>query len=184
MITIGLDLSLVKTGIVIIQDDGKVLYSGLVKSKPSGDKPIDETRRIKKIAEDIFNKIDEILDHNRTQIFPELVAIEGLAFLSVGTSLVQLAGLNYLTRILLEEFGWKFVIIAPTTLKKFITGSGRGEKDMVTMAVYKNYGFEAGDNNISDAFGLAACAMALLGKPLKEPTKQQLEVINLLKKQL
>ena len=180
MITIGLDLSLVKTGVVIIQDDGKVLYSGLVKSKPTGDKPIDETMRIKKIAEDVMEKIDEIIPN----INPDIVAIEGMAFMAVGTSLVQLSGLNYLIRMLISEFNWPFVIVAPTSLKKYITGSGKGEKDMVTMAVYKNYGFEAGDNNISDAFALAACAMALLGKPLKEITKPQSEVISLLKKQI
>ena len=180
MITIGLDLSLVKTGYAIIQDDGKVLASGVIKSKPTGDKPIDETRRIKKIAEDIMEKLHEVMNG----YVPELVVIEGLAFMAVGTSLVQLAGLNYLTRILLEEFGWPFLIVAPTTLKKFITGSGKGEKDMVVMSLYKNYGFEAGDNNEADAYALAACGMALLDKPIKEPCIPQKEVISLLKKQL
>lgn len=180
IITVGIDTSLTHTGYAIIQDDGKVLASGVIKSKPSGDKPIHEALRIKKIAEDILEKIDMVLPG----VDPDLVAIEGLAFMAIGTSLVQLAGLNYLTRILLAEFKWPFVIVAPTTLKKFITGSGKGDKDMVMMSIYKNYGFEACDNNEGDAFGLAACAMALLGKPLKELTKPQLEVVTLLKKQL
>lgn len=180
MITIGLDLSLVKTGYAIMNDHGHILESGIIKSKPCGDKPAEETRRIKKIAESIMEKIDEVCGNKN----PDLVAIEGLAFLSVGTSLVQLAGLNYLTRVLLDEFDWKFVIIAPTTLKKFVTGSGRGEKDMMTMSIYKNYGFEAQDNNVSDAFGLSACAMALLGKPLIKMNKPQEEVMTILKKQL
>lgn len=180
MITVGLDLSLVKTGYAIVEDDGKVLASGVIKSSPSGDKPIDETRRIVKIAEDIMEKIDEILPN----INPDLVIIEGLAFMAQGTSLVQLAGLNYLTRILLANFNWPFMIVAPTTLKKFITGSGKGDKDMMMMAIFKNYGFEAGDNNEADAYSLAVCGMATLGKPLKDVIKPQQEVINLLKKQL
>lgn len=180
MITVGLDLSLVKTGYAFVQSDGKVLASGIIKSSPSGDKPIDETMRIVTIANIIMEKIDEILPDNG----PDLVVIEGLAFMAQGTSLVQLAGLNYLTRILLAEFKWPFLIVAPTTLKKFITGSGKGEKDMVMMAVYKNYGFEAGDNNEADAFSLAACGLALLNNPLKPNTKAQEEVIKLLKKQL
>lgn len=180
MITVGLDLSLVKTGYAIIQDDGKVLASGIIKSKPCGDKPIDETRRIVKIVEQVMDKIDEICPEHA----PDMVAIEGLAFLAVGVSLVQLAGMNYLTRILLDEFGWPFLIVAPTTLKKFITGSGKGDKDLIMMSLYKNYGFEAKDNNEADAFSLAICAMAILDKPLKESTVPQKEVIALLKKQL
>jgi crossover junction endodeoxyribonuclease RuvC len=180
MITIGLDLSLVKTGYAIVKDDGTVIASGLVRSKPNGDKPIDETRRIVQIAEEVVQKIDEMC----LGCAPNLVAIEGLAFMAQGTSLVQLAGLNYLTRILLAEFNWPFLIVAPTSLKKFITGSGKGEKDMVTMSIYKNYGFEALDNNVADAFGLAACAMALLDKPLIKMCKPQQDVIKLLNKQL
>jgi crossover junction endodeoxyribonuclease RuvC len=180
MITVGLDLSLVKSGYAILKEDGTVLASGVIKSKPTGDKPIDETRRIVKIAEDLVQKIDEILPDGD----PAIVAIEGLAFLAQGTSLVQLAGLNYLTRILLAQFNWPFVIVAPTTLKKFITGSGRGDKDMMMMAVFKNYGHEAIDNNECDAYSLAVCGMALLGKPLKELTIPQKEVIKLLTSQL
>jgi crossover junction endodeoxyribonuclease RuvC len=181
MITVGLDLSLVKTGIVIIHDDGEVLFSGLIKSKPSGDSLLKETQRIVKIAENIMDKIDETLPDTN----PDLVVIEGLAFMARNTTaLVQLAGLNYLVRVLLAQFNWPFMIVAPTTLKKFITGSGRGDKDQMQMMVYKNYGFESLDNNICDAFSLATCGLAVLGKPLKKNTKPQEEVITLLKKQI
>lgn len=179
MITVGLDLSLAKTGICIIEEK-KVLFSGIIKSKPAGDKPADETKRIVRIAEEVVQKIDEFCPEES----PDLVVIEGLAFMAQGTSLVQLAGLNYLTRTLLIEFGWKFMIVAPTTLKKFITGSGKGDKDMVSMKIYKEYGFEALDNNVADAFGLAACGMAVLGKPLIKMGVPQKEVINLLNKQI
>lgn len=179
MITVGLDLSLVKSGYAIINDKGEVIASGLVKSSPSGDKPLEETRRIVKIAEDLVQKIDEYCPEN-----PALVVIEGLAFMAQGTSLVQLAGLNYLTRILLAEFKWPFMIVAPTSLKKFITGSGKGDKDLIMMSLFKNYGFEARDNNEADAYSLAICGMAALGKPLKPLIKPQEEVIKLLSKQL
>jgi len=180
MIVVGIDTSLVKSGYAIVRDDGTVLASGVIKSKPVGDKPINEARRILKIAEDIMEKIDEFLPKEN----PAIVVIEGLAYMAQGTSLTQLAGLNYLIRIILSELHWPFLVVAPTTLKKFITGSGRGDKDMMLMAVYKNYGFEALDNNVADAFSLAVTGLALLGKPLKKVTVPQQEVINLLKKQL
>jgi crossover junction endodeoxyribonuclease RuvC len=181
MISVGLDLSLTKTGFAIVDDKGTVLSSGIIKSKPVGDHPIDEIRRIVKIAEDVMQTIDETLPN----VDPSIVCIEGLAFSVRNTSsLVQLAGLNYLTRILLNQFKWNFVIICPTTLKKFITGSGKGDKDMMMLAVYKNYGHEAIDNNENDAYALSVCGLALLGKPLKKMIKPQEEVIQLLKKQL
>ena len=178
MITVGLDLSLTKTGITILGHGGTVIYSGLVKSKPCGDKPIDETRRIVKIAEEIMTKLGTVASG------PRIVAIEGLAFMAKGTSLVQLAGLNYMIRAALDKERWPFIIVAPTTLKKFITGSGKGDKDMISMAIYKNYGFEALDNNVADSFGLAACAMAVMGSPINKITAPQLEVVKLLSKQL
>lgn len=181
MIVVGLDLSLCKTGINIIQDDGKILYSNLVKSKPGGDKPIDEVRRIVKIAEDIVQKIDEVLEGKS----PDIIMIEGMAFMAKNTtSLLQIAGLSYLIRILLDEFKWKFCLVSPLTLKKFITGKGKGDKNLIMMQVYKDYGFESLDDNICDSYVLSVCGLALLGKPLKELCVPQKEVINLLKKQL
>ena len=175
MITIGLDLSLTHTGFVIVQDDGNVLSSGVIKSKPCGDKPADETRRIRRIVEDTMAKIT---------IVPDLVVIENLAFMAQGISLTQLAGLSYYTRINLLDRNWPFILVAPTSLKKFITGSGKGDKNMMLMSVYKNYGFEATDDNVADGYSLAICGLALLGKPLKDLTVAQKEVIKLLNKQL
>lgn len=180
MTVVGLDLSLVKTGITVIQDDGTVLFSGLIKSKPSGDSLLAETKRIVAIAEEIMEKIDEFCPEEE----PKLVVIENLAFMAKGTSLVQLAGLSFLVRILLAEFKWPFCMVAPTSLKKFITGSGKAEKDMMSMMVYKKYGFESLDNNVCDSYSLAVCGLATLGKPLIELGVPQKEVINLLKKQL
>lgn len=180
MISVGLDLSLTKTGFAIVNDEGVVLSSGIIKSKPGGDHPIDETQRIVKIAEEVMQTIDGALPKTN----PSIVCIEGLAFLAKGTSLVQLAGLNYLIRVLLNQFDWPFCIIAPMSLKKFITGSGKGDKDQMQMAVYKNYGHESLDNNECDAYALSVCGLALLGKPLKKMIKPQEEVIQLLKKQL
>ena len=178
---VGLDLSLVKSGYAIVTEDGSVLASGVIKSKPVGDKPVDETKRIVKIAEELMQKIDELSPDED----PDIVVIEGLAFMARNsTALVQLSGLNYLVRTLLNEFKWPFVIVAPTSLKKFITGSGKGDKDMMMMTVFKNYGHEALDNNECDAYSLAVCGLATLGKPLIKMAKPQEEVTLLLKKQL
>lgn len=181
MIVIGIDISLNRTGYAAIKDDGTVLTSGIIKSKPVGDKPVNEVRRIVKIAEDMIEKIDDLLPNQN----PNLIIIEGMAFaVRNTTALVQLAALNYLVRILLDQFKWPFVIVAPPSLKKFITQKGNSDKNVMMMCVLRDYGHEFLDDNICDAFSLAACGLALLGNPLKELTKPQKEVINLLKFQL
>ncbi len=180
MITVGLDLSLAKTGYVIM-DDGVVVASGLIKSKPSGDKPIDETRRIVKIATEIVNTIDKYLLPRE----PDMISIENLAFMARNTtSLVQLSALNYLVRIRLDERNIPFTMVAPTTLKKFITQKGNADKNLMMMEVYKKYGFESLDDNVCDSFSLAVLAQAVMGSPVKPITSPEQEVITLIQKQL
>jgi crossover junction endodeoxyribonuclease RuvC len=172
---IGIDPSLTGTGVVALSTDD--LYTELIKSKPSGEKPIDELLRIKKIVckvMDFIQKYDGI----------KLVVMEALAMNSRNSSaLTQLSGLNYLLRNELYEKTLPFIIVAPTSLKKFITGKGNCPKELILMEVYKHYGKEFRDNNLADAYGLAKTGEALLDKNIKL-NKQQQEVINLLEKQL
>lgn len=52
-------------------------------------------------------------------------------------------------------------IVPPTSLKKFVTGSGSAAKDNMLLGVYKKWGVEYRDNNLADAYGLARMAEAL-----------------------
>jgi crossover junction endodeoxyribonuclease RuvC len=52
-------------------------------------------------------------------------------------------------------------IIQPTTLKKFVTGSGTAKKNNMLLAVYKKWGFETSDDNLADAYSLARVARAI-----------------------
>ncbi len=52
-----------------------------------------------------------------------------------------------------------FKIIAPGTLKKFVTGDGRAKKDLMLLKVYKKWGVEFSDDNLADAYGLARHAL-------------------------
>jgi len=178
--TFGLDLSLCKTGIVSLRD-GVLLGSGLAKSKPSGETPTDEAWRIKDLADSILLTMEVSLKPGEK---PDMVLIEGLAFMARNTTaLVQLSGLSYLIRVGVLERGWPMCIVAPTSLKKFIVGKGNADKNLMMMTVFRDYGFESLDDNIADAYALAACGQALLGKPIHKLTVPQQEVIKLLEKQ-
>ncbi len=175
MKVLGLDLSLTGTGVAAIED-GKLLSSSLIRSKPSGPRPKDETKRILGIVEEITKKIDEFE--------PELVVIEGLAFMARNsTALVQLAGLNYLIRSLLYSRDIKFLIVAPSTLKKFITGKGNSQKDVMMLETYKQYGISLLDDNLVDAHGLAQVGSAVLDQKGKI-NKSQMEVVHLISSQV
>lgn len=178
---VGLDLSLTSTGVVILEK-GKIVIEKVIKSKPNGDGPIQEMVRLNSIIDGI-NAI--LLKHKPV----DMVLIEGLAFMARNTTaLVQLAGLNYMIRNFLlnnkDLLGLKegMVIVAPTTLKKFITGKGNANKEIMMLEVYKQYGVSLYDNNINDAFSLAKVGECMIDKG--KLTRPQQEVVALLKKQL
>jgi len=174
--TLGLDLSLVGTGLISLKD-GEIEVQKLIKSKPVGDKPINELIRIRKIVSDIEDVLSD-MDN-----LPDLACIDGMAFMARNTTaLVQLSALNYMTRALLADYNIPFVIVAPTSLKKFITGSGASKKDVMLIEMYKRYNVTILDDNENDAYGLAQIGKAL--KEKEELTKFQQEVVDLLKKQI
>ena len=175
--SLGLDLSLVGSGLIILKN-GKITKQRLIKSKPTLDgRPIDELKRIKKIVEEIETIIAEDL--------PTIAVIEGLAFMvRNATALVQLAALNYFTRSMLMDYHVPFVIVAPTSLKKFITGSGVAKKDVIILEIFKRYGISILNDNEADAYSLAQVGLCLLGGNSKAITKFQEETLSLLRKQL
>lgn len=177
IIAIGLDLSLTGTGVVVL-NDGKIVEQKLIKSKPVPDgKPIDEVLRIRGIVD----TIEKII----TQYIPAIAVIEGLAFMvRNATALVQLSALNYMIRYMLMQNNVPFVIVAPTSLKKFITGNGASKKDVILIELYKRWGVTILDDNEADAYGLSQIGLALLNGNSKAITKLQEEVLLLLRKQL
>jgi hypothetical protein len=47
------------------------------------------------------------------------------------------------------------LIIPPTTLKKYVTGAGTGQKNQMILHTYKKWGPTFTDDNACDAYGLA-----------------------------
>lgn len=173
-ISIGLDLSLVGTGIVVL-DKGQIIYQGLIKSKPVGDRPLDELKRIRKIVAEIKEVVGK---HT-----PDVAIIENLAFaVRSTTALTQLAALNYFTRAVLSDLDIPWYLVAPTSLKKFATGNGASKKDVMLIEVFKRWGVTILNDNENDAYCLAQVGLCLLGHT-EEVTKFQEEVVSLVKKQ-
>jgi Holliday junction resolvasome RuvABC endonuclease subunit len=93
----------------------------------------------------------------------EAIAIEGYAF---GSQMANMAGeLGGMIRLALYD-NYRFVndasafplVVPPTSLKKYITGKGRVDKNQILLNVYKKWGVEFNNDNAADSYGLARIA--------------------------
>lgn len=173
--SIGLDLSLTASGVVVVDiSSHSVLSQNVITSKPSDGTTVGEIVRLNKIVDEVIGTI--------VLFSPEIVVIEGLAFMAKNTTaLVQLSALNYFVRRELVSRGIPFLIVAPPTLKKFLTGHGNAQKDQIMLETYKRYGESFLDNNLCDAYGLARCGVLLVGGDTDAPGWQKDAVSPLLK---
>ncbi|MDH5184460.1 MAG: hypothetical protein OEX12_11285 [Gammaproteobacteria bacterium] len=97
---------------------------------------------------------------------PDVVVLEGYGFSrvqGVDTIVLQCAIGTILRYFLRTTLDTPYFEIPPTSLKKFITGKGNAKKDTIMMEVYKRWGYEAPDNDLADAYGLAMAAGCLFG---------------------
>ena len=151
-IYVGLDCSLTGTGVAILDEDTPVLLD-IIKTTPEKFK--DEMSRMIYIRDMILSKIPPNV---------ELIGIEDtfVPFNSRGIgaalSLSRLAGI---IRAGLYEAGFKYLVIQPTSLKKFVLGKGVGEKDTLMLEVLSRWGIKIAENNISDAFCMAKFVQAV-----------------------
>lgn len=58
-------------------------------------------------------------------------------------------------RKVIWESGGNLIAVPPASLKKFLTGSGAGMKNVVVKHVFKRWNFDVDDDNQCDAFGCA-----------------------------
>ena len=81
------------------------------------------------------------------------VAIEGYAHASRGER--EMTGeLHGAVKLSLYRHGFNFVVIQPTTLKSYVTGSGIADKNVMLKEILKKWGFDTDNDNIGDAYAL------------------------------
>jgi crossover junction endodeoxyribonuclease RuvC len=107
------------------------------------------------------------------------IVIEGYSFGSNQAYARSIAELGGIVRFHLAKRGFTPLEIPPSTLKKFLTGKGNADKNIVLKEVYRRYHVDLDDDNMADAFGLAKLGEAMIsteGLPAF-----QVEIINALK---
>jgi len=76
-----------------------------------------------------------------------------------------LAELGGVARLACFQNGIPYVAIAPTTAKKYATGSGKATKDEMLSSAIKRSGFDITNNNAADAWWLYQMGAAHYGLP-------------------
>lgn len=107
------------------------------------------------------------------------VMIEGYGFSVHMQATRALAEIGGIVRYHLRKLGQPPIEIAPTSLKKFLTGNGRADKIEMLRAVRRE-GLSIDDHNIADAYGLAkiGCSMIIGDCELQKHEREVLEAIT------
>jgi crossover junction endodeoxyribonuclease RuvC len=164
---VGLDPSLTATGIAYLTSDGTCSLATLRSSTHP-----EVELRLARLRNSILAAV--------LLVRPSLVVIEGLSFGSNDPSAQERAWLHFTIRLEMWANDIQFVVVPPSTLKKFTTGSGAAKKEQMMLEVFKRFDVSAADNNQADATALAFLGATYLGQ--REPDNQaQREVIEKLK---
>lgn len=143
---IGLDPSYNEFGLIILDQNATILEQKLI------------TSGSKLEADERIIQLEKEFKFIPTVVGLQSVYIEG-AFSSNSQYSLQMGALHYYVRIFLIKNKTNFKVIAPGTLKKFVTGTGKGKKELILLKTYKKWGVEFDNNNLADAYGLARMAI-------------------------
>lgn len=150
---VGIDISLTRTGIAIVRDNR---YSvAQVASKLKDFEAPEE--RIKYIATSIVKAVKKMAIAFNVELTDLYWGLEDYALNSRSGKIferVELAGL--VKQLLWSKTGRLPFKVPPQTLKKFITGKGKGvEKNVMLLSVYTKYDIQFENDDVADAFSVA-----------------------------
>jgi crossover junction endodeoxyribonuclease RuvC len=165
---IGIDQSVLHTGICILNEDGSVNYLGLIEP--------DKLKNRDRLAY-IRDELTAILDSRKFTVG----VMEGYSYGSVNKKFL-LGEVGSVVKLAFHDHCLRAYELAPTALKKFVTSKGSASKEDVMFAVEKQWGVVVNNDNLADAYGLARVAYEI-AKPASVK-RHQLDVVKLLLKEV
>jgi Holliday junction resolvasome RuvABC endonuclease subunit len=179
---LGLDMSLTATGWCLYNVKTGVREERVLQPNPSASKkvvPILGMHRLVWLRERVTNLVlwgapEKPTEGERISC---LVMIEGYAFGAKGSSGINLGELGGVIRVALHDLNVPYIEIPPTQAKKFVTGAGGSQKDIVIKEIFKRFGVDTNDNNIADAIGLMFLGRALVND-FQPTTDAQRQVVS------
>ena len=143
---VGIDPSINGTGIVVLDQNANIIEQKLFSIKSE-------------IIEEALLKYEDEIKFIANMLTLQSVYLEGPAYQATGQVILQMGALHYMTRLFLYRNNKNYKIIAPGTLKKFVTGKGNSKKELMLLKVFKKWGVEFEDHNLCDAYSLARMAL-------------------------
>jgi Holliday junction resolvasome RuvABC endonuclease subunit len=144
---VGMDPSYNGFAIVVLDKDANIIEQRLFGSETDSE------------VEDRLMELEKKFKFIPNIVCLHSVCIEGPSYASNGAYVLQMGALHFMIRLMLRKRNVDYSIIAPGTLKKFVTGDGRAKKDLMLLKVFKKWGVEFEDDNLADAYSLARMAL-------------------------
>jgi len=156
----GLDLSMRRTGIVVLREDGTVLLSETI-GATAKQRPCRTLEERICYYREIADRVKTIID---TRAYLCHLAIEDYAAHSPGDPTIgpELGGIvrHYLVDGWCNHSCASIVEVSVSQVKSLATGNGAAKKEAVVAGVLAKWGFDCGgDDNLADSFTLARWAM-------------------------
>lgn len=168
MKVVGLDLSLSSTGYA----DPSTQRTGLLKPKAvKQDAPLRvRAERVRWLRGRLLDQL--VLD------LPTHVVVEGPSHGSTGGHEHERGGWWWTAVGLCFECDIEVLVATPTMIKKFATGKGNADKDVVLGQTFKRFPWFDGNNDQADALWAAAMGYAHLGQPIVELPQVHLDALK------
>lgn len=166
---VGIDQSLTSTGLVCLDGAGMVVAQyNIVPVK--GLKGVERLASIRQELRTFFSDLPSCGQMN--------IDMEGYSFASRFSHAHSLGELGGVIKLTLHEIGFLANVVPPQTLKKFVaTDPKRAKKEHMIVEVYKQWGYDAANNDMADAYALAAFCAARTGRPWWSLRSRQREAL-------
>ena len=156
-IIVGIDPSLTGTAVCALDATSSSILRVCTFDVPKG---LVGVARLNFLAKVLNKNLQTISAFGKPELF-----IEGYAFGARGQSVFNLGELGGIYRLLLAKQWGGYYEVPPTSLKKFITGKGNSNKQVMLEKTFRKYGIGSEilqDDNQVDAFGLAHFGLSFL----------------------
>jgi crossover junction endodeoxyribonuclease RuvC len=171
---LGIDPSLSGTGFVLINDEYSIIDKFETNVKAHG------IQRIYMLQEELIKFINKY----KTDI--QLTCIESPAFGVHEGQLHSLGQWSGVLELYLFSNGLKVIHCSPTQTKKYCLGSGKGEKQLILLKVFQNFGEEFSSDNLADGYILSRIAKdyftTFIKKEKIDLKKYQIDVLKVINK--
>lgn len=160
---LGVDQSLRRTGLVVLNDDGDLLLR-----RPVATGQLRAAARLAAIRDALRAAVDEYK--------PVQAALEGYSYGSTG-KVFQLGEVGGVLQLELFDAQVPFIVVTPAHLKKYVANNAQADKELMLRKAKEKWGIDFGDeDDVCDAYGLARILRALVHKDTS--FRHELEVIH------